>query len=267
MALSDTPTLRPAPSLLGVMTTVSLAWTVLCLLWLVPETRLIGEQAVWVKPLKFAVSFVAFFGTLALVEAQLSPAARQGLTYRGAVAAMAVAAIAEALYITYQAARGEASHYNLSTPFHEIMYSAVMGTGAVLLVLGVAVVGWIAARDAAARLGPATRAGVLWGFSLTFVATLIVASTLAQGDSHHIGLHPPGGATMPLFGWSLETGDLRPAHFLSLHAMQALPLLGLATDRGWLAGSARTMPWAALGYGAVITALYAQALMDVPLLF
>ena len=39
----------------------------------------------------------------------------------------------EMLYITLQAALGEASHFNVSTPFHATMYT-LMGGGAVILV-------------------------------------------------------------------------------------------------------------------------------------
>ena len=43
-----------------------------------------------------------------------------------------------------------------------------------------------------------------------------------------------GGATVPFFGWSREYGDLRPAHFVSLHMMQTVPFAGWLADRyGW----------------------------------
>ncbi|KJV10328.1 hypothetical protein VZ95_05740 [Elstera litoralis] len=43
----------------------------------------------------------------------------------------------EMIYITYQAAQGQTSHYNLSTPFLAAMYS-VMGVSAIALVGGTA---------------------------------------------------------------------------------------------------------------------------------
>ena len=44
-----------------------------------------------------------------------------------------VMALGEMVYITWQAALGEASDFNYSTPFHSMMYS-LMGFGAVMLV-------------------------------------------------------------------------------------------------------------------------------------
>ena len=37
---------------------------------------------------------------------------------------------------------------------------------------------------------------------------------------------------MPITGWSLTVGDLRPAHFLATHMMQAVPIFGVVA--AWL---------------------------------
>jgi hypothetical protein len=81
---------------------------------------------------------------------------------------------------------------------------------------------------------------------------------------HFIGIPGPDAATIPLLGWSAAVGDLRPAHFVALHLMQVLPLLGLWIDRR--GGTARIIPWVALGYAAVTLALYAQALLGIPVI-
>jgi len=43
-------------------------------------------------------------------------------------------------------------------------------------------------------------------------------------------MRPPSGVGLPLVGWHIR-GDLRPAHFLGMHAEQLLPLAGLALRR------------------------------------
>jgi hypothetical protein len=43
----------------------------------------------------------------------------------------------------------------VSTPFNEFMYTGVMAAGAVALVVGTAVIGWVVKRDKDADLSPA----------------------------------------------------------------------------------------------------------------
>ena len=105
------------------------------------------------KPLKFAVSFLVLFATMALVAARLSPAWREGRLLRAPVAVMGVAFVSEMAWMSFRAARGEASHFNMETPLAVFMDTVVM-------VAAVGVFGRAAWRDRAAALGPATRAGV-----------------------------------------------------------------------------------------------------------
>ena len=253
-----------APSEFRTLTVVSAVLLVLMALWGMVDTRLIDGVPVWMKPLKFALSFVVLFGTLALIEPRLSPQARNGWPLRLTGWAMAAAYLFEMAYMIVMAARAEASHFNLSTPFHQTMYS-LMGVGALTLIAGVAVFGWVAGRDRGAALGEGLREGIWLGGLLTFALTLVVAGYLSSTGGPFVGMHPPGGPTLPLLGWSGVTGDLRPAHFASIHAMQALPLFGLWLDRRGVVRPRAAVRVAAAGYALLTVALFAQALLGWPL--
>lgn len=267
MSPSDTslPAVGPPPTQFQTLTVVAVVLLALTGLWGAVDPRLLDGVPVWMKPLKFALSFVILFGTIALLEPRLSEAVRNGWALRIIGWVMATAFLSEMAYMMYQAGRAETSHFNVSTPFHRMMYERVMAAGAVALVACAAVIGWIAKRDEGADLGPALREAIWLGFLLTFVLTMIVAGTLSVWGGHFVGVHPEGAPTLPLFGWSGVTGDLRPAHFASLHAMQALPLMALWLERGPRTGSVRTIRIAALAYTGLTFAIFAQALVGMPL--
>ena len=247
-----------------VLTAVSAALLALCLVWALVDPRLIGGAPVWAKPAKFSVSFVVHFGTLALIAATLSPAWRQGTLISVTAGVMAVCFLAEMAYMIVMAAQGQASHFNTATPFTSAMYS-LMGVGAVLLILGPVMVAAAVWQDGSAQIGPATRAGILWGAALSFVLTFVIAGYMGGNGSHLVGVPGPEARSLPFFGWSASVGDLRPAHFAALHALQALPLLGLLLDRAQIS-PAFAVPLAALAYAALTLALFAQALMGLPLI-
>ncbi len=253
------------PTQFRTLTIVALVLFALTVLWAFVDARMIEGAPVWMKPLKFALSFAVLFATIAVLETRLSERARDGWPLRSVGWVMAAAFLSEMAYIIYQAARAEGSHFNYATPFNRIMYEGVMAAGAVALVASVAAIGWIARKDKRADLSPGVREAVWLGFLLTFVLTMIVAGTLSSWGGHFVGTHPEGAPTLPLFGWSGVTGDLRPAHFAALHAMQFLPLLALWLDRGAARGSVRSIRLAALGYTVLTIAIFGQALMGLPL--
>jgi hypothetical protein len=265
---TNLPVVRAStPTQFTTLTIVAVVLSVLSLLWAFVDPRLIEGVPVYMKPLKFALSFTVLFGTLAWVETRLTDKTRDGWTLRITGWVMATAFLSEMAYMMYQAGRGEASHFNMSTPFTELMYTTVMAVGAVALVLCTAIIGWVVKRDQDAAFSPAMREAIWLGCLLTFVLTMIVAGYMSIVSTRFVGIHPDGAPTLPLVGWSGVTGDLRPAHFASLHAMQALPLLAL-----WLGRSderpdaTRTIRIAALGYAVLTLAIFAQALMGLPLI-
>jgi len=252
------------PSQFLTLTIVLSVLSALTLLWAGVDIRLIEGVPVWMKPFKFAFSFTVFFATIAAIETHLSEPVRNGRTLRIIGWIMAAAVLSEMAYMMYQAALSEASHFNYSTTFHSIMY-AMMGVGATAIVAGTAVIGWVVKRDQNSDLSPVLREGIWLGFLLTFILTMIVAGYMSNTGTH-VGIHPDGAATLPIFGWSGVTGDLRPAHFVSIHAMQVLPMLALWLSRQGKIRSVGTIRLASVGYAILTMAFFGQALLGLPLI-
>ena len=218
------------------------------------DPRVLDGAAVWTKPQKFNLSLALHFATLAGLAQQLPRQVRNGPVLIGFSYAAAVSLIFEWGYVSLQAAQARRSHYNYETQFEALMYG-LMGLGAFLLI---AVAMALAVQIF--RTGDKSMSGLRWGsilgLTLGFVSTAIFAYYMSSngryvgGDLDHVG------AVVPFFGWSREIGDLRPAHFVSLHLMQTLPLVGYIADRrGW--------PGVKLVIGAAAVQLLLAALLFV----
>lgn len=257
------PTRLDGARLFGQLAVAAIGMSVLTLGMLALDDRTIGDEGVWLKPFKFSVSFAVLFATLGFAARRLSHTWRMSWMILAGAAASATAFAFEMAYISAQAARQEASHFNESTPFHETMYG-LMGTGASALILTIAMVGIAVWADRDARVAPGLRLGIGLGFLLTAVLTTWVAGELAGNGGRYVGVPGDDHARIPLLGWSMEAGDLRPAHFFALHAMQVLPLAGYLADR--FGASRRSLWMAAVLYAIFTMVVFLQALRGAPLL-
>lgn len=227
------------------------------------DARTLDGVGVWVKPLKFAASLVLHFLTLAVLVQFLSPERRAAPRMKRLVQASVAAGLFEIGYLAWQATRGRHSHFNFDTGFETVMY-ALMGAGATLLVAVPFVVGVQILRQRDDD-GSGLRLGAVLGLLLAPALTMIVSGYMSGVVyGRWIGEAADGGAVLPLLGWSREAGDLRPAHFVALHAMQLLPLAGYAGDR-FVPAASRALVWATAALlAAAAAALFAQALAGRP---
>jgi hypothetical protein len=237
---------------------VGLAALALALLPL--DHRHVTGLLVWAKPLKFSLSIVAYAWTLAWLLASL-PAATQRAVRRLSWG-VALSMVVEIAVVFGQAARGTTSHYNVSSPLNGLLFG-LMG---IFILLNTVLTAW--AVLLAWRHRPAGSAGYAWGVRLgllVFLVGSVLGGFMIHANQHTVGA-PDGGPGLPGLGWSTVAGDLRLAHFLGMHALQALPLLGWALGR-WVPGRAVALTWlgAAL-YAAAVAGLLAQALAGQPLL-
>jgi hypothetical protein len=129
-------------------------------------------------------------------------------------------AIFELAYITRQAARGEASHFNTADPLHALLY-ALMGLAAVALIATTLPLAWAIARRPAPGVDPVYRRAVLTGLVLGFLLGWLLGGDMSAQPGHAVGAE---AGHLAVVGWNRGGGDLRVAHFLGMHAPQALPL-------------------------------------------
>lgn len=243
------------------------------------DPRTLHGVSVWTKPWKFQVSIGTYLLTLGLFMVWLPAAARQGWTGRGLVWVAVVCGCFELGYITWQAAWGQASHFNFSSATSTLMYS-LMGVGAVLLTGASLALAILFMRHPAEGLPEPMRLSLVLGLLGTFVlGTGFGAYLSAQPTGHWVtpgmangttgatnlaalaaaGLSDAGG--WPVFKWSRSVGDLRVAHFFGIHTMHALALFGgLLAWRRVPKAMARASVWAfALGYTAWCVWTFVQA--------
>lgn len=274
---------------LAVSGLAALGLLALFVLGLVVDPRTVAGAPVWLKPTKFAVSITVYTFTLLWMLGHV----RQDVRWRARVVRAAgwivLAMFAfEMVAIAGQALRGVASHFNFATPVDGALYVA-MGVGInVVMVATLAVAALLMTqRFASPALGWSLRWGVaiaVVGMAQAFLMTVPTAQQLAGfeagGPVSIVGAHsvgaPDGVATdgagraaaMPVTGWRTDVGDLRVGHFVGLHALQVIPLIGAALSRRRLREGQRVglVHVAAAGYlGLTLLATW-QALRAQPLL-
>jgi hypothetical protein len=233
---------------------VNLLGAIVCMALILIDKRQLGGISIWIKPLKFFLSIMIFHWTMAWYLHDLSkPVAVKWYSI------MAVAVLAfEMVVIAGQAARGQLSHFNISTPVSGLLFS-LMGVAIVILTSWTAVMGvmfWM--KTTPDHLS----AGYWWGIRLGIMVFVVFAfeGGLMAGRLQHTVGAPDGGPGIPLLNWSKNNGDLRVAHFVGMHALQVLPFLGC-----WLLKKPAEIIVLSFFYAVLAVYLFVRALGGKPL--
>ncbi|GAB3937232.1 hypothetical protein GCM10029976_049970 [Kribbella albertanoniae] len=263
---------------LMVMVSAMAALVLVAAIGLLVDSREVLNESVWLKPFKFATSFVLYGATLAWLLSRLRKAKRFGW-WTGTV--FAVTGVVDVGFIAIQAARGTFSHFNSNTDTFNQVGQRVFSSGVIGLFGASLVIAIMLQfqRVGDAPLNRAIRTGVALAAAGMALAFYLVGSNgtethttdaygrpVTLGGSHSIGAEA-GGPGLPLVNWSTEGGDLRVAHFIGLHAIQVLLavvllLSVLAVRVVWLRPErvrARLVGVAVIAYTGLMVATASQA--------
>ena len=230
----------------------------LAIVALFDPTEILGINR-WIKPIKFFISIAVFVWTIAVYLYFLDG-------YRKAARVISWGVIiiftVEMIIVVTQAARGTTSHFNNKTPLDGMLFS-IMGLAIVVNTLLVAYLLYLYFK-APIDLPRA----IVWGMRLgliLFLASSFEGAYMSAQIGHTVGA-ADGGAGLPVVNWSTRNGDLRVAHFIGMHALQAVPFFAYTLERYKVRPATLwTFVFAAV-YSAFFTSVFVQALLGKPFL-
>lgn len=253
---------------LTVLTWASVVLVGITLVGLAVDSRILTGVPIWLKPFKFAVSFVVYGWALSWLLSVLPKRSRVAEWAGTIIVGMLVAEMA---VIVTQVLRGTTSHYNETTPLNATLWS-IMGASIMILFLAQLAISIVALIQRIPER--ATAYAIRWGLLVSLLGMAVAFAMTSQKTAagtigaHSVGV-PDGGPGMPVTGWSTVGGDLRIGHFVGLHALQALPLLAYALTR-WTRldemTRARVVLVTGIGYALFVLLLTWQAMRGQPLL-
>ncbi|TGL39215.1 hypothetical protein [Leptospira perdikensis] len=207
--------------------------TVAILPLLILDTRTLLGVNVWIKPLKFSLSVGLYsFTTVWVIYAFL-----KDWKYKNQIqTVLTITSLIEIILITLQAARGEASHFNITTTWNQIVFS-IMGTSISIFWIFHLWIGYKIFQKKSIPLS--VKESLVWGLTIAGFAMIIgfmmtsprpeqleamKAGILETSGSHQFGSGDPGKGLL-FFGWSTKLGDMRVPHFFGMHVMQIFVFL------------------------------------------
>ncbi len=212
----------------------------------------------WVKPMKFFVSTTIFVWTVAFFLHYLKRYKKSAFVISWG---MVLIFTVEMAAVVLQAARGTTSHFNIKEPFDGILF-AVMG---LFIVSNTILVAYLLFLYFTAQID--LPKSIVWGMRLgliLFLAASFEGGYMSTQIGHSVGV-ADGGAGLPIVNWSSKGGDLRVAHFVGLHAFQAVPFFAFTLEKYQVKTPIAWTFIFALAYLSVFTFLFIQALHGQPL--
>lgn len=180
------------------------------------DPRELQGVSVWLKPMKFFISIGIFFWAMGWLMDYLDEPKKIKIMSLWFFGLMAI----EISLITYQAAQGKLSHFNVSS-LGDILIFQLMGI--TILINSIVVFWFLMLFQKVKHLPKGYSLAIKFGLIIFLIAG-IEGFFMAGRLGHTVGA-PDGQEGILLFGWAKAYGDLRVFHFLGLHALQVLPIL------------------------------------------
>jgi hypothetical protein len=192
----------------------------------VTDDRAVAGVDPWLTPLKLMPEIAIYVWTVAWFSKYIRRP--RWLLSTGSIV-IAAAMVIESSCLILQAARGTVSFYNVATDFDAAIFRAMCIMIGINMLMLLVVLLTFGKRG---RLHPAYLWGVRTGILLFLCGGAVGGVMLATG------LNMAGASTasptLLFFNWAAAGGGGGLAHWLSLHALQILPLTGNAIG-GWSA--------------------------------
>jgi hypothetical protein len=171
----------------------------------------------WYKPFKFSISIFLFAWAMGWYCYYLHEFNIRPFNF-----AIIILLGFEILYITFQASKGQLSHFNVSTPVYSALYS-MMGIAAAIVTIYTAYVGFLFFSQSF----PDLPSYYVWAIRMGIVIFVIFSFEgflMGSRMNHSVGALNDNSNWF-IVGWSKTAGDLRVSHFIGMHALQVLPFL------------------------------------------
>jgi hypothetical protein len=221
------------------------------------EYVVLGLNSV-IKPMKFALSIWIYSWTMAIIMTYFVNQKKVKIYSYAAIVCMGFEQIA----ITFQALRGEQSHFNKSNTFGIIVYE-LMGLFILTITLWTAYMAYVYIKQKTHSLSNqivlSMRIGLVY-----FVIFSLFGGYIGGKTGHSVGGLDVGNGLWFL-NWNTLFGDLRVAHFFGIHSLQIIPLFGLFLSKFSNTASATKLVWIfSMLYFIYVVFVMVQAVKGLP---
>ncbi len=199
---------------------INLALLVICLGMFLFDSRQVMGINPWIKPMKFTLSVMLYVWTFGWLMNDFTSKLRKWIRPLSMV--ISITMLLEIAIILLQAARGVRSHFNIDSPLDGLLFAS-MGIMIALNTVVVIIV-FVLFLQHHAHLPADYILSVRLGLLIFLIGNVVGGMIISHGG-HTIGA-VDGSEGIPFLNWSKVGGDLRIAHFLGLHSIQILPLVG-----------------------------------------